>query len=494
MLIDLQKKFLEYYQQKGNGRDPLVVYEEWSQTPQDYLDEKTPARFFKDIKEINLLIKMLPIYTHDLPPLLISRIRNFKTKAIAPLEKVALDSNLLNNPEQWHTVINAIYLLGELRYSGCVSALIKATKVAKSQIILNYILDAFSKIKNKAIPILIKVLRQEEDPETKARLAWILANLKQDDEVFLLLKELLVKAENKVFWADLLADYGERKATKILQTLAVKEREKLSYQEIDAIERALVLLGGEWNWKLEENFQAIKIRKMLLMETEMVLIPEGEFIMGSEEGYPNEKPCHKVTLPAFYMDRYPVTIRQYRLFQQATGYHSESDKYRGNDYPDDHPVVYVSWKDAYAYSSWLGKRLPTEAEWEKSARGVDGRIWPWGNDWDADKLNSLESRIGTTTPVNKYPKGCSPYGVMDMAGNAQEWTSSPELPYPYKDTGENKSIIRVLRGGSHHMGKFFTRCSYRNRGGVDGWANDIGFRCAIGVGEWEKLMEEIEDQ
>jgi formylglycine-generating enzyme required for sulfatase activity len=164
---------------------------------------------------------------------------------------------------------------------------------------------------------------------------------------------------------------------------------------------------------------------------------------GSNEGSEDEKPPHKVYLDAFYISRCPVTNAEYKKFVDATGrdvpFAKEDwakpynwDK-KTRNYPNDkanHPVVLVSWYDAVEYCIWAGVRLPTEAEWEKAARGTDGRTYPWGNGWDQNLCNNRTSPYEDTVPVGSYPRGASPYGVMDMAGNAWEWTDDWYKSYP----------------------------------------------------------------
>ena len=214
----------------------------------------------------------------------------------------------------------------------------------------------------------------------------------------------------------------------------------------------------------------------------MVYIPGGEFIMGSDEGNEDEKPQRTVYVDGFNIDIYPVTNAEYKEFVDATG-HAPPHHWEGNTYPEgkgDHPVVWVSWHDAQAYCQWAGKRLPTEAEWEKAARGTDGRKWPWGNTFDPTKCNAKESGIGETTPVGKYPEGVSPYGVMDMAGNVWEWTADWYEAYPgssYQSTRFGKKN-KVMRGGSWFDASAFVRCSVRNNAAPNFFFSTIGFRCA----------------
>jgi formylglycine-generating enzyme required for sulfatase activity len=231
---------------------------------------------------------------------------------------------------------------------------------------------------------------------------------------------------------------------------------------------------------------------------EMVYIPAGDFLMGSDEGKDNERPAHTIYLDAFYIDRYPVTNEEYKRFVDATGhpvpcYQVEwADLYDYNWDPDrrtppegkeNHPVVLVTWKDAKAYAAWADKRLPTEAEWERAARGTDGRRWPWGNEFIQDRCNCKEAKIAATTPVGQYsPEGDSPEGLVDMVGNVWEWTGSLFRPYPYdaNDGRESQEANgwRVLRGGSWMNDLDRDRCTARLDADFLFFSN-VGFRCVV---------------
>jgi len=244
---------------------------------------------------------------------------------------------------------------------------------------------------------------------------------------------------------------------------------------------------------------------------EMVLIPGGEFLMGSDEGPEKERPAHSVVVDAFYIDRYPVTNEDYKRFVDATGhpvpcYSAEwAEPYGYNWDPEErtppegkekHPVVLVSWDDAWAYAVWAGKRLPTEAEWERAARGVDGRRWPWGDEFVGGLCNTRESNENGTTPVDQYsPDGDSQEGVGDMVGNVWEWTSSLFRPYPYDaDDGRESQKAdgwRVLRGGSWRNDLDRARCTAR----LDGdflFFNNVGFRCVVSCRDVVPATEEAE--
>jgi sulfatase modifying factor 1 len=222
----------------------------------------------------------------------------------------------------------------------------------------------------------------------------------------------------------------------------------------------------------------------------MVYIPGGPFLMGSKptdgvvgmEIGIDELPQHRVTLPGFFIDRYEVTVGDYRKFVEATG-HRPPRVWTNSQYAapsDDHPVIDVNWSDADAYCRWTGKRLPAEAEWEKAARGTDGRLWPWGNQWIAGAAN-IQGDRRWTAPVGSYPLDKSPYGVFDMAGNAMEWTSSWYQAYPGSTLqraafGEQ---YKILKGGSWMTPVSpFTHAA--NRYGIaPKWDHPhFGFRCA----------------
>jgi formylglycine-generating enzyme required for sulfatase activity len=233
----------------------------------------------------------------------------------------------------------------------------------------------------------------------------------------------------------------------------------------------------------------------------LCLVPAGPFLMGSdpkrdpvaakESWTDREKPQHTVTLPACEIARFPVTVAEYACFVRAdldrlvefhvpNDWHSQLGKL-------DHPMVNVSWPDAVAYVAWISGRtrerwrLATEAEWEKAARGTDGRIYPWGDTFDTARSNTSESGIRATTPVGSYPSGASPYGVQDMAGNVFEWTGSRYLAYPYIGTGEREdpdsTDKRVLRGGSWTGGAWYARAAYRFNLSANSFVgNASGFR------------------
>ena len=225
-------------------------------------------------------------------------------------------------------------------------------------------------------------------------------------------------------------------------------------------------------------------------EPDWVNIPAGEFTMGEP------KEAHRVALAEFYISRVPITNAQYELFVKATG-HEPPKHWNGKRVPrgkEIHPVVYVSWHDALKYCQWLteatGKNitLPSEAEWEKAARGAnDALIFPWGNEFDAKRCNVNESGFGGTTPVGIFPNGASPYGCLDMAGNVWEWTRSLyDFGYPYlpndpkrEDLRAGDEIRRVVRGGSWFSNRDYARCAVRVRNRPDYRDFDLGFRVVL---------------
>ncbi len=213
-----------------------------------------------------------------------------------------------------------------------------------------------------------------------------------------------------------------------------------------------------------------------------VLIPAGPFWMGAEDSFANfdEKPIHKVYLPPYLIEKTLVTNREYKEFVDKLHYLPPAN-WKNGTYPPgrgDYPVTFVSMENARDYARFRRARLCTEEEWEKAARGEDKRMWPWGNEWDPRRANANYT-VGDTSPVNRYPMGASPYGVLDMAGNVFEWTSSPYRPYPGSTANKARfyayrvdptgalhpvagKSYYVLRGGSWKSDQYSARVTARN--------------------------------
>lgn len=190
---------------------------------------------------------------------------------------------------------------------------------------------------------------------------------------------------------------------------------------------------------------------------EMILIPAGAFMMGTDERLPDEGPPHQVVVPDFWIDKFEVTNFQYQAFIERAGRRAPDHFVQRRHPPGkaDHPVTFVTWFDGDAYCKWAGKRLPTDQEWEKAARGTDGRTFPWGEEFRLNAANtpvrwSSLGREGDTTPVGAFPSGVSPYGLHDMSGNVWEWTDAWYKAYP-GNTRESENYgqkYRTLKGGS----------------------------------------------
>jgi len=248
---------------------------------------------------------------------------------------------------------------------------------------------------------------------------------------------------------------------------------------------------------------------------QMRLVAAGEFTMGSDADdalaecqkyrkdcqrawFMDQEPAHPVSLDAFYMDQYEVTNAHYKTCVAAHVCKEPSDTYRYNAFGyTDHPVVYVDWNQAKAYCEWRGARLPTEAEWEKAARGTDGRTYPWGEGISCDRANyydSLHGRFcvgdsvgypGDTTPVGSYESGVSPYGIYDLAGNVWEWVADwySESYYPSSPAsnpvGPDSGEDRVVRGGASNTDRVDSLgTANRNKNDPDFSHISFGFRCA----------------
>ena len=243
----------------------------------------------------------------------------------------------------------------------------------------------------------------------------------------------------------------------------------------------------------------------------MARVPSGSFLMGTDEvdenqealevGFPHpwyedEHPLHRLDLPAFYIDQYEVANAQYKKFIDETRRHPPQG-WINRTYPEaqeNHPVVFVNWYEADAYCRWLGKRLPTEAEWEKAARGSQGQKYPWGNSLDPNLANIAGGAVmfASSSPVGQHEAGKSPYGAYDMIGNVWEWTDSWYEPYP-GNRAQNENFgqkLRVTRGLSfmsvgHFMEEDYlkvasivARASFRSYDFPTSRLADVGFRCA----------------
>jgi formylglycine-generating enzyme required for sulfatase activity len=225
---------------------------------------------------------------------------------------------------------------------------------------------------------------------------------------------------------------------------------------------------------------------------EMVTIPAGPFVRGTMSGGFDEQPQRTIHLDTFSIDRYEVTNHQYQQFVAATGHRkaappSRYAKSMGKMRSPNQPVVYVSWDDAVAYCRWKGKRLPTEAEWEKAMRGTDGRLWPWGNQEKPNGANwgRVQDGHDVSARVGTFPTDQSPYGVMDGAGNVMEWVADWYQEAYYKDSPDKDppspefGIFRVMRGGGYTTTGGDLRITSRSRMVPDFRDETIGFRCAI---------------
>ena len=233
------------------------------------------------------------------------------------------------------------------------------------------------------------------------------------------------------------------------------------------------------------------------LEIEQVYVPAGEFIMGStnanDPSFSDEMPQRTVYLDAFWIDRIETTNRQYAACQSAGAcpppiqYSSASRPsyyYEVNLAFADYPVIYVDWNAANAFCKWAQARLPTEAEWEKAARGTDGRLFPWGNSPANCDLANFISCFGDTSPVGSYPEGASPYGVLDMAGNVWEWvedgyqTNTYSVSPAINPHGPESSPSRVTRGGAWSHNPGYTRSAFRLPQNVEAAYYNTGLRCA----------------
>jgi len=263
-----------------------------------------------------------------------------------------------------------------------------------------------------------------------------------------------------------------------------------------------------------DQYTATEVETLLDADTwheldAMITIADGPFVMGTDRRQSDayDRPAHNVETKTYRIDKYPVTNAQYARFVAATNHRPPLHWENGKIPPGQelHPVTMVSWYDAASYASWADKRLPTEEEWEKAARGTDERRWPWGDTMDVTRLNTYYN-IGATTSVLRYPEGASPYGVMDMAGNVSEWMADDFIAYPgtnasdvifkgkiaVASTPEDQAMkvvdlvavqgkYKVLRGGSWKSDPFSTAGYHRNYSWPHYASDFFGFRCAADI-------------
>jgi len=224
-------------------------------------------------------------------------------------------------------------------------------------------------------------------------------------------------------------------------------------------------------------------------------VPAGKFTMGSENGDDNERPIHEVFLDPFWIDQTEVTNGMYALCvnpgkckppgsNESLTRHGYYDDVQYKEYP----VIFVDWNRAKTYCEWAGRRLPTEAEWEKAARGTDAFVYPWGNTMPNKDLLNYNDFIGDTTKVGMYPNGASPYGALDMAGNVWEWVNDWFAPDYYKNSpatnppGPSTGRTHVLRGGSWNLNEDLVRSTFRGTHPSEPNLG-IGFRCAMNASQ-----------
>ncbi len=227
---------------------------------------------------------------------------------------------------------------------------------------------------------------------------------------------------------------------------------------------------------------------------ELIYIPSGKFVMGagnSDSGaYESEMPQNTISLDSYWIDKYEITNAMYKLCVQASVCSPPSDfqssthsSYYGNSRYDQYPVINITWFDANTYCKWAGRRLPTEAEWEKAARGTDARIFHWGNEFGGNLANYNNNKLDTTQ-VGSFPGGSSFFGLLDMAGNVWEWVADWYQASYYKEmplqnpTGPSSGSRKIVRGGGFKSTYFYLRISYRFGWDPEYYDNNIGFRCA----------------
>lgn len=280
---------------------------------------------------------------------------------------------------------------------------------------------------------------------------------------------------------------------------------RMQAADLPAVQR--VVVGNVLAWLGDPRFDPDAWYLPKLTKDEPLLgfveIPAGPFLMGSDpqkdkQADDDEQPQHTLDLPKYYLARYPVTVAQWRAFVEDSGHKAYAGSLQG---VDNHPVVFVHWREADEYCRWLtGKlrawtdtpeplarllreqgwqvTLPSEAQWEKAARGTDGRNYPWGDEFDPQRCNVSETGIHANSPVGIFPAGASPYGLLDMSGNVDEWCAT-------RWHGDLNNTDRVVRGGSFLSYRRHVRAACRDYN--DARSSDVGWRVAMVSGEGTAL-------
>jgi formylglycine-generating enzyme required for sulfatase activity len=358
---------------------------------------------------------------------------------------------------------------------------------------------------------LSKQFNQAGFRQKEVRLALDTAMEKPEGEIFIIPARLeecdTLESLRKWHWVDLFKKDGyemlthalEARAKEIGAILVTKPPRKIGTISISIILIALLIGIFVINYAINNWPVAVVptstpmpgIGSTIFSEKDgmtLVFVPAGEFTMGSNL-YSDEQPIHKVTLDSFWIDQTEVTNKMYALCVQAracqppssTNSHTRKDYYGVSEF-DNYPVIYVDRNKAKTYCEWAGRRLPTEAEWEKAARGTDGRTYPWGNDAPNSNLLNYNKNVGDTTEVGKYPAGASIYSALDMAGNVWEWVSSLYQSYPYSASDGREDLnatgSRVLRGGAWYDLNSGVRSASRLEFTLNSYGY-FGFRCVI---------------
>jgi HEAT repeat protein len=381
--------------------------------------------------------------------------------AIKPLLTALSDSN-------WQVRQRAVQALGSLQTRRILPALIACLKDEVWSVRENAV-EALARLKSeKSVKALVPILH-DQHWRVRSMVVTALREISSEEAIRALI-DALSDAHWMVHWKAAYA-LGKIGTTSIFPVLCRLEQENAPFlgeaarkilSDMEIVVEPRPHAQPRLEYRAEDPYHSMRY------------IPAGECVMGDENGHDDAKPIRRIFVPAFFIDTYPVTNAQYQRFQPSYEFLKGTELY---------PVVNVTWAEAQAYAEWLGKRLPTETEWEKAARGNDGRRYPWGDAFEAGKCNTEESGQRRLTPVNQYPAGKSVFQVADLFGNALEWTDDRYQPYPGSlatnpDFQEN---FVVLRGCPWiHQGSQ-TNCAARTYAPPDNRSNFIGFRCVKDV-------------